>query len=197
MWLAWAAYWFVAASFVQRARTSERWTGRLQHRLPLVLGYLLIFHGRHPTLFPGGYGVGHGIGYLADVVTAGGLLFAVWARVHLGRYWSGTVTLKEGHRLIRTGPYALVRHPIYTGMLTGALGSAVAAGTVDALVGVAIILAAFLVKLRREETLLSGEFGDEYARFKADVPALVPAVLGGRRGGAGARPNGDGDQAGG
>ena len=107
-------------------------------------------------------------------MTVLGLLFTVWGRIHLGRYWSGMVTLKEGHRLIRTGPYALVRHPLYTGFLRGGAGSALAARTVDAAIGFALLLAAYLVKLRREETLLTREFGDEYLRFKREVPALVP-----------------------
>jgi protein-S-isoprenylcysteine O-methyltransferase Ste14 len=56
------------------------------------------------------------------------MLFSVWARVHIGRNWSGVVTIKEGHELVDTGPYALVRHPIYTGLLVAFIGSAFARG---------------------------------------------------------------------
>jgi protein-S-isoprenylcysteine O-methyltransferase Ste14 len=113
---------------------------------------------------------------LGTVLTILGLCFTVWARVHLGRYWSGIITLKQGHRLIRTGPYQLTRHPIYTGLLAAVLGTAIAASTGDAFVGFVVFTAAYVVKARREEALLTREFGDEYTRFKQEVPTLVPLV---------------------
>ena len=87
-----------------------------------------------------------------------GLAFAVWARVHLGRNWSGSVTVKEGHELIRSGPYALVRHPIYTGLITAVLGTAIVSGTVRASVGLVIITLSLLRKLRTEEALHARNF---------------------------------------
>lgn len=108
--------------------------------------------------------------------TAVGLLFSVWARVHLGRNWSGVVTLKADHKLIRTGPYRYVRHPIYTGLLIAAIGSAAAANTFEAMIGVGLVLVAFLIKMRHEELLLTQEFGDDYRAFKSDVFALVPYI---------------------
>jgi protein-S-isoprenylcysteine O-methyltransferase Ste14 len=94
--------------------------------------------------------------------------------VHLGRNWSAAVTLKHAHELIRSGPYARVRHPIYTGLLLAFLGSAIACGEPRALLGVAIILFAFVRKLRIEETLMRATFPAEYARYRAEVPALLP-----------------------
>ena len=88
---------------------------------------------------------------LAIVLAALGLGFTVWARVYLGRNWSGSVTQKEGHELVRSGPYAYVRHPIYTGLLVALAGSAVAAGELRGVLGVLIVLAAFVHKLRIEE----------------------------------------------
>ena len=109
-------------------------------------------------------------------MTIGGILFAVWARWHLGRYWSGTITLKEGHKLIRTGPYRFARHPLYTGFLTAVLGSAVTAARVDGFIGFALVLISIVIKMRREEALTTREFGDEYRRFKEQVPALLPLI---------------------
>ena len=103
-----------------------------------------------------------------------GLVFSVWARVHLGRNWSGVVTVKQGHELIRTGPYAYVRHPIYTGLIAAMVGTAIASGTVRAAIGVLIIAASFVVKLRREEVFMRETFPGEYPRYAAEVPALVP-----------------------
>lgn len=178
LWLAWAVYWFVAARFVQATRSSEGVLARMQHLLPLLVGFFLIFHGLPRPILYGKLYHSRAVGYVASALTAGGLLFAVWGRVHLGRYWSGIITLKEGHRLVRSGPYRLVRHPLYTGFLAAVLATAVAAATVDAFVGFAIILAAYVVKIRREEGVLTREFGQEYVRFKAEVPALVPGLRG-------------------
>ena len=85
----------------------------------------------------------------------GGIAFAIWARVHLGRYWSGFVTLKEGHQLIRSGPYAIVRNPIYTGLLAASLGSALVVGRASLFLVFAALLVAFMMKIRAEEKLLS------------------------------------------
>jgi protein-S-isoprenylcysteine O-methyltransferase Ste14 len=103
-----------------------------------------------------------------------GLLFAVWARVHLGRNWSGSVTVKEGHELIRTGPYGLVRHPIYTGLITAVLGTAIVSGTVRAALGLVIISGSLVLKLRTEEDFMRETFPDQYPRYANQVPALIP-----------------------
>jgi protein-S-isoprenylcysteine O-methyltransferase Ste14 len=174
IWITWFAYWVGAAYFVNSTKASEGALGRAQHLVPLLLGFFLIFHDPKWALLPGRLRHGDALGYAFDALTAAGLLFAVWGRLHLGKYWSGIITLKEGHRLIRTGPYRLVRHPLYTGFITAVLGSALVAATTDAAAGLVIIVAAYVVKLRREEALLTKEFGEEYARFKREVPALVP-----------------------
>jgi protein-S-isoprenylcysteine O-methyltransferase Ste14 len=103
-----------------------------------------------------------------------GLGFAVWARVHLGRFWSGMVTLKKDHELIRSGPYAIVRHPIYTGLLTAAAGTALARGTLAALMALGLIGVACWLKIRAEEKLLTNHFGDTYREYRRQVAALIP-----------------------
>ena len=109
-------------------------------------------------------------------VMVAGLGFACWARVHLGTNWSGVVTLKEGHELIRTGPYRNVRHPIYTGILIGFLGWAIVGGQVRGLIGMAVVWLSFYIKARREEKLLTQEFGpkfEEHSRLTGDVLAEI------------------------
>jgi len=176
IWIVWFLYWLAAAYFVQATKASEGMLGRMQHLVPLLGGFALIFNDpAHPLIYGRWHHSAAGA-YAADALTAAGLLIAVWGRLHLGRYWSGMVTLKEGHRLIRTGPYRFVRHPLYTGFIAAVLGSTLAAGTGDALAGFVVILIAYLIKLRREEALLTREFGDEYLRFKKEVPALVPGI---------------------
>jgi protein-S-isoprenylcysteine O-methyltransferase Ste14 len=105
-----------------------------------------------------------------------GLGFAAWARIRLGRFWSGTVTLKENHELVRSGPYAFVRHPIYTGLLTAAAGTALARGTFAALLGLGLIGVACWLKIHAEENLLTNYFGDTYREYRRQVAALIPFV---------------------
>ena len=149
---------------------------RMTHLIPAGLGFFLIFHNPDFSIVCGPLYQSRAVSWLADGITASGLLFALWGRVHLGRYWSGIITLKEGHQLIRTGPYRWVRHPVYTGFLTAVLGSALMASTGDAVLGFAIVVVAYIVKLRREEALLTTRFGDEYRQFQREVFALVPFV---------------------
>ena len=94
--------------------------------------------------------------------------------MHLGGNWSGTVTVKQGHELIRSGPYAYVRHPIYTGLTTALLGTTLASGTLHAVIGLAIIVLAFVRKSGIEEEFMREAFPGEYQRYSAEVPALIP-----------------------
>lgn len=106
-----------------------------------------------------------------------GLLFAVWAREHLGRNWSQAVTIKQGHELITTGPYAVVRHPIYTGMLAGLLGTAIALSQVRGFMAFVIFFVMFWLKLRKEEQWMRSQFGETYATYAHQTAALVPYVF--------------------
>ena len=177
LWLAWALYWVISAYGAKRTQRRESPGSRLAHVLPLLVGVTLIAWPHHPgprwlswPLVPAGparFGS-------ALALTVAGLAFTLWARVHLGRNWSGTVTVKEGHELIRTGPYAYVRHPIYTGLLVALLGSAVACGEVGALIGFAIVTAALVRKLRIEERFMLESFPEQYRDYCTEVPALIP-----------------------
>jgi protein-S-isoprenylcysteine O-methyltransferase Ste14 len=115
--------------------------------------------------------------YAGLTVTFAGLAFTAWARAILGRNWSAVVTIRQDHRLIRTGPYKWVRHPIYSGLLLGMLGTAIYFGQLRGLVGVALGLAAFWMKARLEETFLIEQFGPEYVEYKKEVKALIPSLL--------------------
>jgi protein-S-isoprenylcysteine O-methyltransferase Ste14 len=176
LWMTWAAYWFLAAAFVKKNKVEEEPMQKLMHGLPMYFGFYLIFHDRDYHLIFGRLYDNVIADYVGNQLTVIGLLVSVWARIHLGKYWSGIITLKEGHKLIRTGPYRWVRHPIYTGMIIAAFGSALTASTGDGFAGFAIFVAACVYKSRREEALLTGEFGDEYLQFKREVPAIFPLI---------------------
>ena len=178
LWWVWALYWLVSALHIKAIERRESLGSRLAHLVPLAVGGGLIAWAspawralawRFWLPAPAPYWIG-----VALVIA--GLAFAIWARVHLGGNWSGTVTVKQGHELIRSGPYALVRHPIYTGLITALLGTSIASGTVHAAIGLAIIAVSLVYKSRREEEFMRETFPGEYQRYSAQVPALIPLV---------------------
>jgi protein-S-isoprenylcysteine O-methyltransferase Ste14 len=176
LWVIWALFWLISARGLKAVQRSESVGSRLTYLLPAIIGGVLLAWRAIPVsllaerLWPRSL-----LAYWIGVaLLAAGIAFAIWARVHLGRNWSGTVTVKEGHELIRTGPYALVRHPIYTGLLTAVIGTAIASGTVRALFAVLIITISLVLKLRTEERFMREAFPAEYQRYCAQVPALVP-----------------------
>ena len=116
-------------------------------------------------------------GLVADIVVAFGLFFLLWARITLGTNWSGTVTIKENHELITTGPYAIVRHPIYTGMLVMLIGIAILTGHAIVFGFVAVVTVAMWVKSLTEEGMMTKEFPDAYPAYRQRVRALIPFIF--------------------
>lgn len=176
LWLGWLAYWMIAARGGKPVQRAESITSRLSYAAPLIIGAALLASGR---AFGGWFGGrflprSDAIYWVGTAMVAGGIAFMVWARVHLGGNWSGRVTLKHDHELIRTGPYALVRHPIYSGLLLALLGTAIALGEWSTAVAFVFITAAFWRKLQIEEKYLAENFAGDYARYRAEVPALIP-----------------------
>jgi len=114
---------------------------------------------------------------LGVALTYAGIAFAIWARIVLGRNWSSNVTLKENHSFVRSGPYALVRHPIYSGLLLAMLGTALVAAEAHAFLGVAVAFVAWRLKFLEEERFMIEQFGLEYEEYRRRTPALVPFIL--------------------
>jgi protein-S-isoprenylcysteine O-methyltransferase Ste14 len=148
------------------------------YRLLLVAGLVLLNHRASfwlhaHRLFP----VGRTGAYGLAVLMVPGFAFAWWARLHLGRLWSSGITTKTGHEVVASGPYRLVRHPIYTGILFACLCSAVVQATWVSFLAFAVILAGFYVKARGEEAFLAESLPQgEYAAYRARVPMLVPGL---------------------
>ena len=113
---------------------------------------------------------------LGAVITVAGIGVAIWARRHLGKNWSAEVTIREGHALIRSGPYAYIRHPIYSGMLLGILGTAVAVGEYRALVALAIFWIGWAHKAKKEESFLAQEFGPSFVEHKRVTGFFLPRI---------------------
>jgi protein-S-isoprenylcysteine O-methyltransferase Ste14 len=173
LWIGLMVFWLVTAFFVYPSKIREGFLHSRLHIIPLYIGFYLIFDHRSAGRLHGKLFADQSVRYAGDCFTCIGVAVAIWARVTLGRYWSGNVTLKENHKLIRNGPYRFTRHPLYTGFVIAIIGSAIAAAEVDAWIGAVIAIVSLIYKLRREEKLLTGEFGDEYLRFKREVPAAV------------------------
>ena len=113
----------------------------------------------------------------ATAVCIAGLLITLWARFTLAGNWSSTVTFKQGHELIRRGPYRFTRHPIYTGILVMAVGVAMESGRACAWCGVGLWVLGLWIKLKQEEALMLQHFPDQYPAYQKEVKALVPFVL--------------------
>jgi protein-S-isoprenylcysteine O-methyltransferase Ste14 len=179
LWVGWAAYWIVAARHTMTNRRTESLLTGASYRVLLALGVILLASsGYHLSsanvfLWPQS-AITLAIGLC---LTMCGLSIAVWARRHLGKYWSGRITLKVDHRVIQSGPYAFVRHPIYSGILLALLGTVISIGTVQSCIGLAIIFISFVRKLTLEEQWLCAHLGAEYEHYRRRVKALIPCVL--------------------
>lgn len=179
LWLVWGAYWLISAGGGKAVARKESVASRLGHLVPLFFaGYLLA-----ADRLPGGFLCGRAWPATAASRWTGlallslGLAFSVWARLSIGRNWSATVTVKEDHELVRTGPYRFVRHPIYTGLLLGFIGTAVALAEWRGVLAVTLVFIALWRKLRLEERWMGETFGDRYTAYKHEVRALVPFLL--------------------
>jgi protein-S-isoprenylcysteine O-methyltransferase Ste14 len=176
LWLILFAYWVYSAGGNKATvyRINPVW--RALSVLGIV-GLFILFEAfprsfRHHLYFPTESDEAAGI-----AVCAAGVAFAIWARHTLGRNWSGTPTIKEGHELIETGPYRYVRHPIYTGILIGMVGSGIGSGQAKHLLIIGTALVILWTKLRIEESLMLRQFPQTYPEYMKRTKALIPFVL--------------------
>jgi protein-S-isoprenylcysteine O-methyltransferase Ste14 len=178
LWLGFILYWLVAARRTASTRVREGVASSLVSNAALVLGALLLLGSAFPLgLLDARWVPAHwwilGIG---AGLTAAGLGLAVWARRHLGRSWSAQPSLKLDQQLIRTGPYAVIRYPIYSGILLALLGTALYLGQYRALLGLALFVAGLWWKARREEALLSTQFGEDYRTHRRRTGMFMPRL---------------------
>jgi protein-S-isoprenylcysteine O-methyltransferase Ste14 len=176
-WCIFFVVWFVAAWFAKRAaQRSDSWVRAL---VVAALVVVVATRGRYLSL-PDNvslWRVTPAVAITGAAVNLAGLVIALWARFILGRNWSGAVVLKEQHELIDRGPYAFVRHPIYTGLLFMLLGNVLFLGTRAAVVLFAVMIGGLLVKASREERLLTTHFPDAYPGYRTRVRArIIPFV---------------------
>ena len=179
IWSGVGVVWLVAALVTKRVARTQSRTSRLAHVGLLLAAGVLLFSpaarwGWLSTRIAPDGPASVGTGFLFTLL---GAVFAVWARLVLGGNWSGRVTIKQEHEVIQRGPYAVVRHPIYSGLLLAGLGTALVFGSVAGFLGVTLAFVGWWTKARLEERYLRATFGKAYADYCGRVKALVPFVL--------------------
>jgi protein-S-isoprenylcysteine O-methyltransferase Ste14 len=193
-WLGWVVSWILAAAWSSRAQSRPGLGAEAGYRALTAVGVVLLFFSAShapgapgwprphrftvpmpPAWTPRLWTLPWAAAWACVALSVAGFLFAWWARIHLGTLWSGSITRKADHRIVDTGPYGLVRHPIYTGIILALVALAAVKATPAALVGAAVTIFSFWLKARVEESFLSAELGQEaYAAYRRRVPMLVP-----------------------
>jgi protein-S-isoprenylcysteine O-methyltransferase Ste14 len=178
-WVLFFVVWIVASISTKRAVYRETPGRRMRYSLLLVVAYFLLLN---PGLLPYPFDLRlipctNTIAWVCTILCLAGLMFCVWARATLGRNWSGTITLKEDHELIERGPYRIVRHPIYTGLLVMYLATAILSGRTGGLIlGVPMVFASFWIKLRDEEKIMLQQFPEQYAAYQQRTARIIPFI---------------------
>jgi protein-S-isoprenylcysteine O-methyltransferase Ste14 len=175
-WIVFVVYWAIGALKTRKTVSQESSASRYGILLLEIAGYVLLFSDSAEI------GVlGHRIVHRSYTVAVTGVALtwigigtALWARWHLGQNWSARVTLKEGHQLIRTGPYAYFRHPIYSGLDLAAIGGALAIDRWGCVVGAGLIILGYWIKARKEESMLAGQFGEAFDEHRRHTGFLIP-----------------------
>jgi protein-S-isoprenylcysteine O-methyltransferase Ste14 len=174
-WIIFSIYWEIAAKNSAPAIKSETRFSRGIHVVLANAALLLIFfpvRGLNQRFLPDLLF----IKVFGLAIECAGIALAVWARRILGRNWSGEITIKKDHELVRSGPYAIVRHPIYTALLAMYAGTAIVSGRMHALVGLALGILAYLRKARMEDSNLANAFGEKYDAWRQQTSALLPGI---------------------
>jgi protein-S-isoprenylcysteine O-methyltransferase len=179
LWLLLGAVWLGSAPFSKRTMHRQSVSSRIEQGIVLFIGAFLLFGSpRYPDwLNQPVFTVTLPIALLGLALVACGVAFSIWARFILGDNWSGTVTVKQNHTLIILGPYRIVRHPIYTGILAALIGTALQYGLLRSFLGVLIAAAGLLMKITTEEQFMYQRFGDEYLRYRREVSTLIPYIF--------------------
>ena len=181
MWITWAAIWVLWALRTKRAQTRLNWGEALTYMLPTLLGAWIFFAERRVLVRVGLWWpvvpTPPWLMWVGAAMTLAGLLFAIWARLFLGKNWSGLVQVKHDHELIRRGPYRFVRHPIYSGILLALVGTTLCRRNVWGFLGVALVWLGLWLKSRLEERFMVETFGVQYEDYRRTTGGILPRLL--------------------
>jgi protein-S-isoprenylcysteine O-methyltransferase Ste14 len=175
-WIVFVLYWIVSAIRTRDTLQTESFASRYAILLIEVAGFVLLFRHSAAIGFLGNRFMHRTLAsaIVGSILTWMGIGLAIWARYHLAEYWSARITIKEDHQLIRTGPYARLRHPIYSGIVLAAIGSAVVIDQWRCVLGVCLVLIGYCIKARKEETMLTQQFGDAFREHQKHAGFLIP-----------------------
>lgn len=178
LWVAVGIVWLIGAFAVKQTARRQSPGSRLIQLALAAAGFMVGFSRsfRFPPLTRSFMRDSPALAYFGLAATATGIAFAIWARVWLGENWSGTVTVKQDHSLVKSGPYAIVRHPIYTGLLLALIGTIMVFNELRGLIALVLVLVMLLLKIRTEEQFMREQFSTEYAEYSQKVRALIPFV---------------------
>ena len=175
VWIVWLVVWLAAAFWTDRTVKAPPRRYQLLYRALAALGGGLLFGARSEALRL--WHTPDVIGWVMVGVALGGFMLTGWARIHLGRLWSSGVSRKAEHHIVDTGPYRIVRHPIYAGIIVASAAAAAQRGTGPAWLGMAVMTVGWYIKARLEERFLRDELGAEaYGSYAGRVPMLVPFI---------------------
>lgn len=177
-WVALMLYWLISAFSVKRMKYIAPRSVRFVQLIFLVPGCVLLFTQKyrlgalHDRVLP------HisAVPWIGLAVAYAGVAFAIWARYVLGSNWSSQVAIREGHELIQSGPYGFIRHPIYTGIITAAWGTAIAVGELAAFLGVILITLGCAYKSKQEELRLQETFGEAWIVHRQRTGMFLPKM---------------------
>lgn len=178
LWVAFLVVWLIWAIRTKPVQRREGVSSRLSYTIINVAAFYLMFSGDVPREYLRAhlYSSNWFTDAVGIAITFAGLAFAVWARVYLGGNWSSSVTLKIGHQLVRSGPYRLVRHPIYTGLTLAMLGTAIVRAQLRGAIAVVLVYIGFKLKSMIEERVMTETFGAEYDDYRGTTGAIIPKL---------------------
>lgn len=178
MWFGTFAYWLVSSFFVKKSVKKQSGWERILYILCVLLAFDLLFGNyfnfaflNRPILPQNDYWKITGI-----FLCAAGLIFAIMARIWLGKNWSGRITIKENHELIQSGPYAFTRNPIYSGFLLAFTGCSMSLGLLKGYLGIIFLVVCILIKISKEEAFMQEVFGEKYRVYMKKVKRLIPII---------------------
>ena len=178
MWLAIALYWFISSLSVKRSIKKQSGWQRTVYILCVLLAFCLLFEDyfKFSLLYNPILPQNHYWKIAGFILCAAGLLFALLARIWLGRNWSGRITIKENHELVQSGPYRITRNPIYTGFLMAFCGCSMTLGLLKGYLGIILLVLCLLMKISKEESFMQEVFGEKWQTYRSRVKRLIPGI---------------------
>jgi protein-S-isoprenylcysteine O-methyltransferase Ste14 len=174
-WLIWLVSWILVSGWSARVASHHDLGAESPSRVLTLAAIVMIMTSYWPVSSGMLWVSPPWLAWAMFMLVAVGLVFTWAARLHLGPLWSSTSAPTEDHRIVETGPYGIVRHPVYAGLLLAALATAVERGRVEAVAGVLVLIAAVSLRAKLEERFLRRDLGeDAYSGYRARVPMLIP-----------------------